>query len=235
MNTKQQWNTAVNIYNDGMGEEGDKLNNSLIHPTIKELLGDTTNKIILDSGCGSGYFSAEIAKKALSVIGTDFSDMFIALCKRKYTNISNLSFQELDVVEKMPFQNNVFDVIISKMVLQYINNISLFAQESYRVLKAKGHLIVAVDHPFNTQFYFAQKLAGSNNPKYQSLSNYFDRSAQTKLSLWEKVKLTWYPKTVGDYISAFISKGFYLDTIKEVGEEKQNTLIPRILILDFLK
>ncbi|MCX6732645.1 MAG: class I SAM-dependent methyltransferase [Candidatus Roizmanbacteria bacterium] len=235
MGTKQQWDSAVDIYNEGMGEEGDKLNNNLIHPTIRKILGNISNKTILDSGCGSGYFSAEIAKNAKSVIGTDFSGKFIELCQRKYKYIQNLKFQMLDVTEQMPFNTETFDIVISKMVLQYVKDILVFAQEAHRVLKSQGHLIIAIDHPFNTQFYFAQKLTGSNNPKYQTLSHYFDSSAQTKLSLWDKVELTWYPKKIEDYLSPFILNGFCLNSIKEIEEEKQNTLIPRILILDFLK
>jgi ubiquinone/menaquinone biosynthesis C-methylase UbiE len=235
MDTKQQWDIAVDIYNKGMGEGGDELNKKLIHPTILKLVGDMANKTILDSGCGSGYFSAELAKTALSVIGTDFSDIFVALCKEKYKQIPNLSFQRHDITDQMPFKDIQFNIVISKMVLQYVKDIHLFAKEAYRVLSPKGHLIIAVDHPFNTQFYYAQKLAGSSNPKYQSLSHYFDREEQTKRSLWDKVELTWYPKTIGDYLSAFIAEGFRLDTIVEVPEQKENTSIPRILILDFLK
>lgn len=235
MDTKQQWDIAVDIYNKGMGEGGDELNSQLIRPAIFKLIGDSRDKTILDSGCGSGYFTAELAKTAKAVIGTDFSDKFVALCKEKYSQIQNLSFQQHDVTSSMPFADKTFDFVISKMVLQYVKDIHIFAKESYRVLSPKGHLILAVDHPFNTQFYFAQKLAGSSNPKYQSLSHYFDKAAQTKRSLWDKAELTWYPKTIGDYLSAFISEGFRLDTIHEIPEEKQNIPIPRILILEFLK
>ncbi len=235
MKTKSQWDSAVDIYNEGMGEEGDVLNNTLIYPIIIKLLGDLKNKSVLDSGCGSGYFTAKLAINAKEVIGTDFSESFIKLCKHKYITVPNLSFQQQDVTEKMPFKDGSFDSITSKMVLQYVEDLQMFADESFRILRKSGHLIIAVDHPFNTQFYFAQKLAGSTNPKYKSLSHYFDRNEQTKRSLWGKVDLSWYPKTIADYIMPFIDKGFYLNTIEELSEEKKGTPIPRVLILDFLK
>jgi len=235
MKTKSQWNSAVDIYNEGMGEDGDVLNNALIYPVIIKLLGDFKNKSILDSGCGSGYFTAKLAVKAKEVTGTDFSESFIKLCKHKYITVSNLSFERQDVTEKMQFKDGSFDFVVSKMVLQYVKDIHMFAGESFRILRKAGHLIIAVDHPFNTQFYFAQKLAGSTNPKYKSLSHYFDRNEQTKRSLWGKVDLTWYPKTITDYIMPFIGNGFYLNTIEELPEEKKGIPIPRILILDFLR
>lgn len=235
MKTKSQWEGAVDIYNDGMGSEGDKLNSQIIYPALTKLLGPLEGKKILDSGCGSGYFTAKLAAHAREVVGTDFSDKFIMLCKNKYITVSNMTFEQQDVTEKMQFGNGTFDIIISKMVLQYVKDLTMFASESFRVLKSNGHLTVVVDHPFHAQFYFAQKLAGAGTTKYKKLSHYFDRSEQLKRSLWGKADLTWYPKTVSDYITPFLTAGFELHAIEELGEEKKDVLIPRILILDFIR
>jgi len=199
------------------------------------MLGDISSKKILDSGCGSGYLTAELAKKAKKVTGSDFSTKFIELCKKKYKNMDNLDFLVHDVSKNMPFESNVFDMIVSKMVLQYVENIHTFAKESFRVLENKGNLLVVVDHPFNTQFYYAWKLAGKPNNKYLNLKDYFETAPQTKLSLWGKTQLTWYPKTVSNYIISFIKAGFILSDMQEVPEEKEGVKIPRILALKFTK
>jgi len=235
MKTKTQWEGAVNIYNDGMGTEGDKLNSLIIYPALTKLLGSLEGKKILDSGCGSGYFTAKLAAHARQVIGTDFSEKFILLCKSKYITVSNMTFQRHDVTEKMSFGNGSFDIVISKMVLQYVQDLTMFAEESFRVLRSNGHLAVVVDHPFHAQFYFAQKLAGAGTTKYKKLSHYFDRGEQLKRSLWGKADLTWYPKTVADYIRSFLAVGFTLHAIEELGEERKDVSIPRILILDFIR
>lgn len=235
MKTKTQWEGAVDIYNDGMGTDGDKLNSQVIYPALTKLLGSLEGKKILDSGCGSGYFTAKIAAHAREVIGTDFSEKFITLCKHKYITVSNMTFEQQDVTEKMPFGNGTFDTIISKMVLQYVADLTIFAAESFRVLRTNGRLVIAVDHPFHAQFYFAQKLAGAGTTKYKKLSHYFDRGEQLKRSLWGKADLTWYPKTVADYITPFLAVGFTLHAIEELGEERKDVSIPRILILDFIR
>ncbi len=235
MSTLKQWNSSSNWYDKNMGEYGDGLNHHVIFPIINNLLGNYSNKTILDSGCGSGYFAARLTKKAKKVIGTDFAETFIELCRKKYKNISNLSFLVHDVTKKMPLDEETFDFVISKMVLQYVSTLDTFANETSRILHKSGKLIVVVDHPFNTQFYYAQAIAGKTNPKYPHLKDYFDHSEQKKLSLWGKVELTWYPKTISDYIQPFIDVKLNLVKIIELPEQNVEIKIPRILTLLFQK
>jgi ubiquinone/menaquinone biosynthesis C-methylase UbiE len=233
--TLSQWNGAANWYDRNMGEIGDELNSKIIKPALLKLMGDLQGKSVLDIGCGSGYFSSAMAKMAANVVGTDFSSEFVKLCQQKYTNQTNMQFQIQDVARPLSFGDEMFDLIVVKMVLQYVEDITLFAQESQRVLKPGGKVVIAVDHPFNTQFHYAQSLAGVKNTKYQGLKHYFSREPHTKLSLWNKVELTWYPKTVGDYLQPFINAGLRLSGIEEQSEEKDGVVIPRILAFSFSK
>ena len=50
-----------------------------------------------------------------------------------------------------------------------------------------------------------------------------------------QIPLTWYPKTITEYILPFIHAGLILSDIKEVGEKKEGATIPRILFLVFKK
>lgn len=235
MPTLKQWNSSANWYEQNMGESGDNLNNKIIKPAILKTLGNLSGKKILDAGCGSGYFSKELAKKARSVAGCDFSENFIKICKEKYLNDKKLSFSQQNLEKKLLFKKEYFDVIVSKMVLQYIDNIDVFTKESFRVLKKTGEVVIVVDHPFHAQFYYAQKLAGKTNPKYKNLNNYFYQKPLNKISLWGKVKLTWYPRTIADYVNTFLGVGFNLSKIIELPGEEKDIIIPRILILVFKK
>lgn len=233
--THAEWDNSARWYDENMGEEGDALNSQIIRPRLLSILGNIHDKIILDAGCGSGYVSVDLAKSAKQVVGTDFSDTFIKVCKSKYSSINNLSFEIADVTKKLPFNANKFNVIISKMVLQYVSQINIFAKESFRITKKRGELIICVDHPFHTQYYFAQQEAGKPNPKYPKLNNYFSNKKQTKLSLWGKVVLTWYPKTISQYILPFIDIGWKLTDLQEPPETIDGITLPRILMLKSTK
>jgi ubiquinone/menaquinone biosynthesis C-methylase UbiE len=235
MSTLTQWNSAADWYDQNMGEEGDLLNKDIIRPVALEMLGTLTNKKLLDIGCGSGYLTAELAKDAQQVIGTDFAPDFVKLCAEKYLDIKNLSFVQQDVMEALQFETESFDLVLSKMVLQYVPELSMFAKEAARVLRPGGSLVFAVDHPFHTQFFYAQELAGKKNPKYEGLENYFSHTPKTKLSLWGKVELTWYPRMVSDYVQPFVDESLKLTEMRELSEEKDGLILPRVLALKFGK
>lgn len=238
ISTRSEWQNAVDWYSQIMGETGDELNREIIRPTLLEMLGKLKGKSLLDVGCGSGYLAFELSQIAKKVIGVDFSADFIDLCQKKYSNQRNLSFKVHDATSKIEFDDRSFDIIVSKMVLQYIEDISIFAQESARVVKNSGKIMVVVDHPFHRQFYFAQSLAGKTGSSFDGLKNYFSRESQTKTKIMtdgKKIPLTWYPKTIADYIQPFIKAKLKLSDIREVGENKEGTTIPRVLFLEFKK
>lgn len=238
ISTNYEWQSAVNWYSQIMGETGDELNRYIIRPTLLKMLGQLKGQVLLDVGCGSGYLTFELAQTAKKVVGVDFSADFINLCRTKYENQRNLSFEVYDATTKMEFDDQSFNIVLSKMVLQYIKDISIFAQESARVVKNNGKIVVVVDHPFHRQFYFAQSLAGRTGFSFDGLKGYFSRELQTKTKITadgKKIPLTWYPKTIADYIQPFIKAGLKLSDVKEVGENKEGTTIPRILFLEFKK
>jgi 2-polyprenyl-3-methyl-5-hydroxy-6-metoxy-1,4-benzoquinol methylase len=71
MNPYDQWDSSAEWYDQNMGEEGDALNRETIRPMVLELLGDLSDLTLLDSGCGSGYLTAELARRAGRAIGAD--------------------------------------------------------------------------------------------------------------------------------------------------------------------
>jgi ubiquinone/menaquinone biosynthesis C-methylase UbiE len=227
----EQWDSSAEWYDQNMGAQGDVLNREVLRPVVLELLGHLDGLRLLDCGCGSGYLSGELASRCSRVLGTDFSERFVELCRRKYAAVPNLEFQQLDLTAALPFPAGSFDVVLCKMVLQYVPEIGTFARESRRVLAAGGCLVVVVEHPFHSQFLYAQQLAGKPDPKEPELGHYWDSTPRRKLSLWGRVELTWHPRTLADYLQAFLGAGFRLAALRELPEQRNGVTIPRILAL----
>jgi len=74
--------------------------------------------------------------------------------KKIYPNTINLdigNFPNVDVVadgKKLPFKNNVFDVILIESVLEHIDEPELIIKEAYRVLKKKGKIFITIPFVF---------------------------------------------------------------------------------------
>ena len=214
-----EWDASAEWYDANMGESGDPLNRDVLRPVMLEMLGDLAGLTVVDAGCGSGYVAAELAKTAARVIALDAAPSFVELGRRKYRDVSKLTFEAADLLGALPVADRMADVVLSKMVLQYVPDLAAFAREARRILRPGGRLLVFVEHPFH--------------PKHRTPAQYFDAAPDRKLSLWGRVELTWYPRTVADYVEAFLRVGFVLAEMRELAEEKDGVRLPRVLALAF--
>lgn len=101
--------------------------------------GKKRNLKILDAGCGTGLLAKKLQKFG-DVTGVDFSTEALYFAKKRGIKVKRSS------VEKLPFENNVFDIVLSIDVIasKSIKNDLLPLIEFYRVLKPGGILILRV-------------------------------------------------------------------------------------------
>jgi ubiquinone/menaquinone biosynthesis C-methylase UbiE len=99
---------------------------------------------ILDAGCGSGRNLIYFLRGGFRVFAVDQNPQAIEqirlLAKTLNPNLPSENFQ-LSSVEKMPFQDEQFDAVISSAVLHFAENSEHFQTmlaEMWRVLKPKG-------------------------------------------------------------------------------------------------
>ena len=102
------------------------------------------DKVVLDFGCGTGYGTNMLAEKCRSIIGVDVSEEAVVHAGKNYSN-PNLKYKVISSVEKspLPFENNLFDVVVSFQVIEHINEARTYLKEIQRVLKPGGTVIVA--------------------------------------------------------------------------------------------
>lgn len=97
---------------------------------------------ILELGCGVGNDSMFFAKKGHLVIATDFSDEAISSNQEKTKNLSNLTFEQLDISRSYPYQDNEFDLVYARLSLHYFDDQitkSIF-KRIHKTLKSGGLL-----------------------------------------------------------------------------------------------
>ncbi len=122
----------------------DKLFSTL--PTVLKIAGNLESKIILDLGCGSGFFTNEFAKNgAKKVIGIDNSVEQINLARKN--PLQNTEYILGDIFEdNLP----IVDIVIASYVVNYATDteqLTKLFQNIYTSLSKNGKLIAVVDLP----------------------------------------------------------------------------------------
>ena len=105
--------------------------------------GDTV--IDLGSGAGNDVFVARsIVGDEGKVIGLDFTQEMIdkANANKAKVGFTNVEFR-LGEIEKMPFENNIADVVVSNCVLNLVPDKRKAFAEIFRILKPGAHFCVS--------------------------------------------------------------------------------------------
>ncbi len=106
----------------------------------KEYLTD--NGLCLDLGCGIGQYSKWFMENGYEVVSSDISK--IALEKVKEFNSNIIS---VDMREKLPFEENKFDVVFANLSIHYFSDSDTrnLMNEIKRILKKEGLFIGSVN------------------------------------------------------------------------------------------
>jgi len=109
-------------------------------PAVTKMLSLKKEDVVLDAGCGSGFFSYKIAKKC-GCFGIDKHIKKELISKNNKPD--SLKFLNGNV-QKLPFKNESFSKLLLSNVLQMVKNDVKALKECNRVLKKGGIMVLSV-------------------------------------------------------------------------------------------
>lgn len=122
-------------------------------PATLSLLPDVRDKKVLDAGCGPGVYSEWLTEHGASVVALDASPQMIELAKRRLGSTADI--RQADLNRPLAFLGDAaFDIVLSPLVLEYVEDWRRVFAELYRVLRPGGCLVFSVTHPFFDYNYF---------------------------------------------------------------------------------
>lgn len=102
------------------------------HELLDEFEKYRNNNLLLDVGCGTGFFLQEAIKRGWNAHGTEFSDAAIEVCSQKGIPVVQ------GILDPSKFDNAGFDVIYSSEVIEHINNPCEELPNVYQLLREGG-------------------------------------------------------------------------------------------------
>ena len=107
---------------------------------ILDLARPSPEEKILDAGCGTGIFTADILDRGTRVTGLDLS--LPMLRRAKFKGYARLELLQGDM-RHLPLPNGAFDKTVSITALEFIEDAKQAIDELFRVTKNRGTIVVA--------------------------------------------------------------------------------------------
>ncbi|MBC7300903.1 MULTISPECIES: class I SAM-dependent methyltransferase [Nocardia] len=115
-------------------------------PAVLDLLGELTERVVLDAGCGPGLYVTDLLARGAHVIAIDASASMIDLARRHAAG--QITLRQHDLTQPLYWlSNNTVDIVLLALVIHYIDDRIALLRELHRVLRPGGHLIVSTSHP----------------------------------------------------------------------------------------
>lgn len=110
----------------------------------------TPDSKVLEVGCGTGVFTEMLKTLCKSIVSTDIAEKMIIEAKKRNPDVN---FKVADI-EKLPFQDGEFDVVIGINSFSYVPNKDRGIKEVYRVLNKRGKFLLIDMNLLSPIYYF---------------------------------------------------------------------------------
>ena len=142
------WATQYDFFTGLMGMGVNRPNSRMVIELAKVKPGDK----VLDVGCGTGSLTLTAKSTAGvsgAVYGIDAAPEMIEVARKKATKTGLNAIFEVGLVEKIPYPDLTFDVVVSRLVIHHLPDDlkSKAFTEIFRVLKPGGRFLVADFRP----------------------------------------------------------------------------------------
>lgn len=103
-------------------------------------------KMVLDAGCGRGFYSSSLCQFSFvkKIIGIDLREKYLVKARRFITD-KRVTLQQADIY-KLPFEPESFDLIISSEVMEHLPDDVKALKGLLKLTKKGGTLLISVPH-----------------------------------------------------------------------------------------
>ena len=146
-------------------------------PATLSLMPDVKGRRVLDAGCGPGVYAEWLIEHGAEVVAVDVSPKMADLARQRLGERAEV--RQADLGKPLTFLgSSSFDVVLSALALDYVEDWRAAFSEFHRVLRPAGHLVFSVAHPlfsylyFRSNNYYEQELVGCEWQGFNNLRVY---------------------------------------------------------------
>jgi SAM-dependent methyltransferase len=178
------------------------------------LLPDVNGRRVLDLGCGAGQLARYLATTgAAEVIGVDVSERMLALARADWAH-PRVTYCRAPV-EEVTFPSARFDLVVSSLVLHYVDDYRGLVLRIAAWLASGGVLVYSTEHPI-----FTARLPGegwvlddAGRRARWGLDRYADEGAREET--WFVAGVRKVHRTVATLINGLLDAGLVIERVVE--------------------
>ncbi len=194
-------------------------NETIEYPIFRELIGEVRDLDVLDLGCGEAEFGQELLGRGIrSYVGLEASEKMASLAEERLKGLNAGVVRS--TIEAYDFAPTSFGLIISQLVLHYIQDLLTTFEHIYRTLEPGGRFIFSVEHPVITSC--SQSLRISERRTAWLVDDYFKTGERSHP--WMGKEVIKYHRTVEDYFSTLQEAGFIVETLRESCPRREHSV-----------
>lgn len=111
---------------------------------LYEIYKKAKGNLVLECGCGAANDSLYLAKRGFQIMLLDYSSYALEHARKNFLYFQKNGIFIIGDVEKLPFKNNVFDVVTSAGLLEHFKDVWPPIKEMARILKPKGLFVATI-------------------------------------------------------------------------------------------
>jgi SAM-dependent methyltransferase len=172
-------------------------------PATLSLLPEVRGKRVLDAGCGPGVYAEWLADHGAQVTAVDVSPRMAAHARQRLGSKAEVRVADLN--RPLTFlSDGSFDLIISALALDYLEDWRRVFAEFNRILVKNGHLVFSAGHPFGELI------------RNQSM-NYFEtqRTVMEWTGFGTKISMPYFYRPLQAMLNPLLESGFVLEKVLE--------------------
>lgn len=235
----RQWDRIAAARHLQIAEGQDISYSMVVGPALLELAALHPQDRVLDVGCGTGHFSAALANRSESVVGIDISGASIAVARREFDSVKNLSFEAVGVEEfAAAFRGSPFDLATAHMSLMTVLKLNEVLEAISGVLTARSKLVASITHPWFWPMYW-----GYNQAEWFRYKDQIQIEANFGISAVPNIGVTTHVhRPLEAYVTALHSSGFRVCRVLEpvpdaatMAQYPDSWLYPRFLLFEAVR
>lgn len=149
-------------------------------PVMVKAAALSGNEQLLDAGSGTGHTALTFAPHVAQVVAYDLAEAMLAQGSKLASErgITNIEFRKGDV-EKLPFADDSFDVVTTRLSAHHWPNPISALREFHRVLRPTGRLLIGDvvswnDHILDTYFQTIELLRDPSHVRDHTIAQWLD-------------------------------------------------------------